>query len=104
MNASDRLAETIIDALERHFAYDEIRSDMRWDHDFARHLIASYIPLDKAEAEEQFAAMLESEPDSVVVEERKSTFARLRRAVHATNDMSIMCVIKAAIEKLESIQ
>lgn len=103
--ASERRAEKIVDALEHEFFHglcgDSCHFD--WDHDKARQIIAPLIPQTAAEFEEELAQMFKDVDEGRIQSPGPSMFGRLRKAVHATEGMSIKCVLEAAIEKIEAM-
>lgn len=98
MNAVKRKAEKIVSELENQFPTIVACSHCEWDHDEAREIVAMYIPLSDALAEEEFEEAMKAPPAKPGP--AATAIGRLRTLLHAEG-LSITCTLNAAAEKLE---
>jgi hypothetical protein len=101
--SQQRIALQIVEDLEREFPC-MCKHGCDWDQDKAAEIIALLIPETAAEQEAEFARLLKDADDQKVGPPRPSRFATLRAAVHATDGMSITCVIEAAAATIEQLR
>lgn len=102
-DAQKRIALEIVDDLEREF-HDLTWMCCSWDSDKAVETIAMLIPQTAAEQEDEFQRTMADIADEDVGPPRPSRFAALRESVHATDGMSITCVIEAATNTIERLR
>lgn len=98
-----KIALEIVEDLERQFS-ELTWASCSWDSDAAAETIALLIPLTAAEQEDEFQRMIADIADEDCGPPRPSKFAALREAVHATDGMSITCVIEAATQEIKRLR
>ena len=96
LKARRKVCFSIAECIDLHF------DGKPFDIDEAAKLIECFLPHTYAEAEAEMDAILRS-PSVQSTERKPSFFDQLRLAVHATEGMSIRCVVEAAVAKIAQV-